>query len=95
MLASAWPWLALLIALFALPPVFMCLWGAAHVSPGRVGILLMGEVVVGITSAAVWSGEPFGVRELTGTVLIVGAAVIEIAQRQPAIASGWESPPRT
>ncbi len=76
-LGSGWPWLALLIALFGVPPVIMVLWGAACLSPGRVGILLMGEVVVGVTSAAVWSGEPFGLREVIGTVLIAGAAFIE------------------
>ena len=76
-LGSGWPWLALLIAVFGVPPVVMVLWGAACLSPGRVGILLMGEVVVGVTSAAVWSGEPFGLREVIGTVLIAGAGVIE------------------
>jgi drug/metabolite transporter (DMT)-like permease len=77
MLGSGWPWLALLIALFGVPPVVMVLWGAACLSPGRVGILLMGEVVVGVTSAAVWSGEPFGLREVMGTVLIAGAGLVE------------------
>lgn len=76
-LATGWPWLALLIAVFGVPPVVMALWGASLLSPGRVGILLMGEVVVGVASAAAWSGEPFGTRELVGTVLIVGAALIE------------------
>ncbi len=86
-LVSSWPWLALLIALFGVPPVVMALWGASCLSPGRVGILLMGEVVVGVTSAAAWSGEPFGLREAVGTMLIVGAAVIETVHR-PAVASG-------
>lgn len=87
-LESGWPWLALLIALFGVPPVVMTLWGAAHLSPGRVGILLMGEVVVGVASAAVWSGEPFGAREAVGTVLIVGAAVIETVERRSGTGSG-------
>jgi drug/metabolite transporter (DMT)-like permease len=81
-LGTGWPWLALLIALFGVPPVIMVLWGAACLSPGRVGILLMGEVVVGVTSAAVWSGEPFGLREVIGTVLIAGAAFIETVHPQ-------------
>ena len=87
-LESAWPWLALLIALFGVPPVVMVLWGASCLSPGRVGILLMGEVLVGVTSAAAWSGEPFGLREVVGTVLIAGAAVIETVHPRPDIASG-------
>lgn len=92
MLGAASPWLALLVAVFGVPPVLLTLWGAAHLTPGRVGILLMGEVAVGIVSAALWAGEPFGMRETLGAVLIVGAAVVEIMQRQAAVSSGWEAP---
>lgn len=92
MLASGWPWLLLLVAVFGVPPVLITLWGAARLTPGRVGILLMGEVAVGIVSAALWAGEPFGVRETLGAVLIVGAAVVELMQRQAAASSGWETP---
>jgi len=87
-LGSGWPWLALLIALFGVPPVIMALWGASRLSPGRVGILLMGEVVVGVASAATWAGEPFGTREILGTVLIVGAALIETVHPRRLTASG-------
>ncbi|NIR29046.1 MAG: DMT family transporter [Gammaproteobacteria bacterium] len=91
-LGTAWPWLLLLVAVFGVPPVLMTLWGAARLTPGRVGILLMGEVAVGIVSAALWAGEPFGLRETLGAALIVGAAVVEIMQRQAAVTSGWEAP---
>jgi len=93
-LAAAWPWLLLLVVVFGVPPVWMTLWGAARLTPGRVGILLMGEVAVGIISAALWSGEPFGAREAAGAALIVGAALVEVMQRQAAVSSGWEVPPR-
>ncbi len=86
-LQSGWLWLLLLIAVFGAPPVIVTLWGAARLSPGRVGILLMGEAVVGVGSAALWSGEPFGPREALGTVLIVGAAFIETVHPQPVTAS--------
>lgn len=92
MLAVGWPWLLLLVAVFGVPPVLFTLWGAARLTPGRVGILLMGEVAVGIVSAALWSGEPFGMREAAGAALIVGAAVVELMQRQAAVSSGWEAP---
>jgi hypothetical protein len=39
-----------------------------------------------------WAGESFGGREILGTALIVGAAVIEVMQRQGAVASGWDKP---
>ncbi|WP_171126600.1 MULTISPECIES: DMT family transporter [unclassified Ruegeria] len=73
--------LALLSALYTLPMVYMTIWPATKLSPARVGILLMSEVVVGIASAAAFSGEPFGLRELLGAVLIVSAAVLEIVRK--------------
>lgn len=85
-LGLGWPWLALLIALFGVPPVAMVLWGASRLSPGRVGILLMGEAIVGVASAALWSGERFGLREALGTLLIVGAALAETTRRPSAVA---------
>lgn len=92
MLGEAWPWLVLLVAVFGVPPVLMTLWGAARLTPGRVGILLMGEVAVGIVSAALWAGEAFGMREALGATLILGAALVEVMQRQAAVSSGWETP---
>ena len=54
------------------------LWGARVVSPGRAGLLLMTEVVTGLASAAVLAGEPFGIRQVAGSVLIVAAALVEV-----------------
>jgi len=68
----------LLAVPLVLPMVFLTLWPATLLSPGRVGILLMSEVVVGVASAAAFSGEPFGPREALGTALIVGAGAIEV-----------------
>jgi len=70
----------LLSALYVLPMVYMTIWPATKLSPARVGLLLMSEVVVGLASAAALSGEPFGLRELTGAILIVSAAVLEIVR---------------
>ena len=41
----------------------------------------MAEVVVGVVSAAWFTDEPFGVRELAGSVLIIGAALLGVFQR--------------
>ncbi|MGI9331786.1 MAG: DMT family transporter [Gammaproteobacteria bacterium] len=62
------------------PTMYAVLWGSKILEPARVGILLMAEVVVGVGSAALFSGEPFGARELLGTVLIVGAAIVDVTQ---------------
>ena len=73
--------IALLSALYVLPMIFLTIWPATKLSPARVGLLLMSEVVVGLASAAALSGEPFGLRELLGAILIVSAAVLEILRK--------------
>lgn len=82
LLATA-PQIGLIALLFLLPTGMLTLGGARHLSPGRVGILLMGEAVVGIASAALLTDEPFGPREMLGTVLVLGAAGVELLQKQP------------
>jgi drug/metabolite transporter (DMT)-like permease len=73
---------ALLTGLFVLPMIWLTVWPATLLSPARVGLLLMTEVVVGLVSAALFSGEPFGWRESLAAVLIVGAAVLELSGPQ-------------
>ena len=80
-LAGAGP-LALVVGLFMLPMLFLTIWPATRLSPGRVGILLMSEVVVGVVSAALFAGEVFGVREVIGTLLILAAGAVEVLGRQ-------------
>jgi drug/metabolite transporter (DMT)-like permease len=76
--------LGFLAALLVLPMLFLTIWPATVLSPGRVGILLMSEVVVGVATAAAFAGEPFGPREALGTVLIVGAGAVEVFGRRAA-----------
>ena len=73
---------ASLTGFFVLPMIWLTIWPATLLSPARVGLLLMTEVVVGLASAAVFSGEPFGWRESLGAALIVGAAVLELSGPQ-------------
>ena len=71
--------LAVVMVLYVLPMLVLTVGPARLLTPGRVGILLMSEVLVGVGSAAIWSGEPFGWREALGSALIIGAAVVEVA----------------
>jgi drug/metabolite transporter (DMT)-like permease len=71
-------WLLALATIWILPVIWLTIFGASHLDPGRVGILLMLEIVVALTSAALLTDEPFGARELVGAVLIMGAAAVEI-----------------
>jgi drug/metabolite transporter (DMT)-like permease len=76
-LTSVFPW-ALLTVFYVVPALVLTIWPATLLSPGRVGLLLMSEVVIGVASAAAWSGEPFGLRETLGSALIVSAGLVEV-----------------
>ena len=69
---------ALLLGALALPMLALTVWPPTILTPGRIGILFQSEVLVGVASAAIWAGEPFGWREAIGTVLIVSSALVEV-----------------
>lgn len=76
--------IVLLSMIIFVPPNFLVLWAAQRIDSGRVGILLMTEVLVGSLTAALFSGEPFGAAELLGTAFIVGAGLVEVLGRSSA-----------
>jgi len=80
-LTGNWPSVVLIALVLFVPPNALVLWAAQRLDPGRVGILLMTEVMAGAASAALLSGEPFGWPELAGTALIIGAGLAEISGR--------------
>lgn len=80
-LRAAWYWI-LLIAVVMFPITWLTIWPATVLSPGRVGMLLLTEVLVGVASAALLLDEPFGLRELAGSVLIVSAGLVEVLRQQ-------------
>jgi drug/metabolite transporter (DMT)-like permease len=70
------PW-AIPIAIIVIPGAYAAFWGAPHLNPGLVGLLMMTEISVGGITAAIWANEPLGVRELTGIALITLAGLSE------------------
>ena len=70
--------IVVVIAALSVASAWGILWGARLISPGRAGLLLMMEVVTGLASAAVLAGEPFGVTQVVGSMLIVVAALVEV-----------------
>ena len=73
----ALPLLLIFMALLVLPGTYASLWGPKYLSPGVVGLLFMTEIIVGAISVALLAGEPFGMRELMGVLLIAGASMLE------------------
>ncbi|MGH6903622.1 MAG: DMT family transporter [Geminicoccaceae bacterium] len=70
-------WAALAALTWLLPVTWLLLWGARFLEPGRVSLLLLLEVAVAAVSAAFLAGEPFGLREAAGCVLIIAAGALE------------------
>ena len=71
------PLLLVFMALLVLPGTYASLWGPKYLNPGVVGLLFMTEIVVGAISVALLAQEPFGIRELTGVLLIASASMLE------------------
>ena len=70
-------WMVPVALLIVIPPAFAIMWGATVLSPGLVAILFMTEISAAAVTAAIWAGEPFGVREILGVLLITAAGVFE------------------
>ncbi len=87
------PALALSLVVYALamivPINWLWLWSAKYLSPSRVSLIFSLEAVVGIATAALLAGEPFGWREAIGSVLVVGSTLVDVlGHRAPAPAHG-------
>jgi drug/metabolite transporter (DMT)-like permease len=70
-------WLLPFIAFVAMVGVYASMWAVPKLAPAVVGVLYMTEISAGAISSAFLSGEPFGVREISGVALITVAAVLE------------------
>jgi drug/metabolite transporter (DMT)-like permease len=75
---GALPWLLFVAFLLTVPMWCLALWGSRRLSPVRATLLFMVEVCVGIGSAALLSGQPFGWHEAVGTILVLAAAAVEL-----------------
>ncbi len=71
------PMLLLFVFFAIIPGTYASLWGPKYLNPGVSGLLFMTEIAVGALSVALLAGEPFGVRELAGVLLIATASLIE------------------
>jgi drug/metabolite transporter (DMT)-like permease len=86
-LRQVWEWLVIVTA-FLLPAFYLTIWPTTILSPARVGILFMFEAIAGVGSAAVLTEEPFGVREIVGTLLILSAGITEVIRPQSVMSGG-------
>ena len=84
---AAAPLAVVVVIAWLLPQMWLFMWGAARLAPGRVAILMLVEPMAAVVSAALLLDEPLGVRELAGSALIVLAAALEaLPSRRPVAA---------
>ena len=77
---AGYSWLGLVPSLFAI------FWASSRLFPGRVGILMMTEVLVAVISAALLLDERVLALEWLGVVLIIAAGILELLGSDEAVA---------
>lgn len=75
---TAAPYIFGFYIIIILPTIFICLRAAQVLSPGRIGILMMSEVLVAGITAPLLLGETLSGREWLAAALIILAGVIEV-----------------
>lgn len=76
-IVSTLPWLLPTMLIVVVTGMYATMWGAPKLNPAVVGLLFMTEISVGALTAAIWAGEPFGIREIVGVLLITVAGATE------------------
>ncbi|HYV89897.1 MAG TPA: EamA family transporter [Candidatus Polarisedimenticolia bacterium] len=67
------------------PIDWLWLWSAKYLPASRVSLIFSLEAVVGIVTAAMLAGKPFGWREAIGSLLLVGSTIVDVSgHRGPA-----------
>lgn len=70
-------------SIYLAPLIIATLWAARFLPPATISFLLTAEVISGVASAAVFLGDPFGLFEATGALLIITAALTEVVSTRP------------
>lgn len=72
-------WLVPFALIVIVPAAIATVFAPTKLNPGIVGLLFMAEISVGAITAAIWAGEPFGLRQIVGVTFITLAGVLETA----------------
>lgn len=79
LLTKVAPFAVMVSFVFVLPTMLIIFWAQKFLFPGRVGLLMMSEVLVAVLSASLLlPEEALGAIEWLGAALIMGACLVEI-----------------
>jgi drug/metabolite transporter (DMT)-like permease len=87
---AAWAGVLALGSLCTVVPIRAFLAGLQRIGPGRAAVLSSVEVILTIVLAVILLGEPLGLRQLAGALLILGAVGLQnlrVLRRDPAPSS--------
>lgn len=74
---DVWIWVVAHAVVWFIPAFWLSIYGAGLTLPGRAAIFFMGEVLLGIITAALFAGEMITGREAVGAVLVILAGLVE------------------
>ena len=78
-IASVLPLTSMLSVVAFLPAVYIIFWAQKYLFPGRVGLLMMSEVIVAVITASLFIPEErLSGLEWFGAVMIIGACLLEV-----------------
>jgi len=71
-------WIVVFGGVWMLPVLWLTLFAARDLDPGRMALLLMLEIVIALSSAALLAGEALGPRGIAGAILVVSAIATDV-----------------
>ncbi len=77
MIEATLPWFLPFALIVLIPAGIATVFSPSQLNPGVVGLLFMTEVSVGVVTAALFAGEPFGSREMFGVAFITLTGIAE------------------
>lgn len=68
--------LAFTVIMFV-PSNYFAIWGSRVLSPGFVGMLIPMEIIIGIVTVALLSGDKIAPRQFVGAAMIISSSIID------------------
>ena len=70
--------LIIISVFYFIPTGIVIFWSPSKLGAGLCSILFLSEIVVGVITSSIFTNEPFGWREITGSSLIVIGGVLAV-----------------
>ena len=63
---------------YFIPTGVVIFWSPSKLGAGLCSILFLSEILVGVTSSSILTDEPFGLREIIGSSMIVIGGILAV-----------------